>query len=324
MQTIANHKRQTALHKKHVVGFTILEHRCLWMKVGVVNYRICDNAFNCHVCAFNKAMRKAMNIDPAVDSKKVAPQWVDYLIARYDGANRPCRHALTGRISAPKICANNYECYHCAFDQMLDESELAAELQTPVCREVAGYRIADDYYYHMGHSWARFEHGGRVRIGLDDFAARVFGHPSEIDPPPLGAGVQQDQVGWSFKRGDHQAGVLSPVTGTVLAVNHPAREHPQLVNTDPYGSGWLFIVEPDLPKRNLRRLFFGREVVQWIDQENHQLMDLMGPPYENLAASGGSVIRDLFGTIEHLDWDALTSRFLHTTRKNRVGALPTA
>ena len=318
MNTIDTKQRRTISPKKRVVGFNILEDRCIWMKAGVVNYHICDNAFDCNACAFNKAIRKAMNVDPAADSKKVAPKWVDYLIERYDGANRPCRHALTGRINAPKICSNNYECYHCAFDQMLDETDLAAELQTPACQEVAGYKIADDYYYHMGHSWARFEHGGRVRIGLDDFAACVFGHLNRIDLPPLGAEVQQDRVGWSFKRGDHQAGVLSPVTGVVLAVNHPAREHPQLVNEDPYGSGWLFIVEPDLPKRNLKHLFFGREAVQWIDQENRQLMELMGPPYENLAATGGSVVRDIFGTIDTLEWDALASRFLHTTRKNRT------
>jgi glycine cleavage system H lipoate-binding protein len=318
MNAIEKKKKRPVSPNKRVVGFNILEDRCIWMKAGVVNYRICDNAFDCNACTFNKAICQAMDIAPTVDSSSVAPKWVAYLIERYDGANRPCRHALTGRINAPKICPNNYECYHCAFDQMLDETDLAAELETPVCREVAGYKIADDYYYHMGHSWARFEHGGRVRVGLDDFAACMFGHLSQIDLPPLGAGVKQDWVGWSFKRGDRQAGVLSPVTGTVLAVNHPAREHPQLVNEDPYGSGWLFIVEPDLPKRNLKRLFFGREAIQWIDRESRHLLGLMGPPYESLAATGGSVVRDIYGSIGSLDWDALASRFLHTARKEGI------
>jgi hypothetical protein len=109
--------------------------------------------------------------------------------------------------------------------------------------------------------------------------------------------------------------VLAPVTGTVLAVNHPASEHPQLVNEDPYGAGWLFIVEPDFPKRNLKRLFFGKESVRWMDQENRKLLNLMGSPYKDLAASGGTVIRDIFGTIDDLAWDELATRFLHTARK---------
>lgn len=301
--------------KKRVVGFNILEDRCIWMKAGVINYRICDNAFDCNACTFNKAIRQAMKVDSDLDSQTVAPKWVAHLIERYDGANRPCRHALTGRVSAPKICSHNYECYHCAFDQMLDEVDLTAELEPPVCRKVSGFKIADDYYYHLGHSWARFEHGGRIRIGLDDFAACVFGYLSRIELPPLGAEVQQDRVGWTFGRADLRAAVLSPVTGTVLAVNHPTREHPQLVNEDPYGSGWLFIVEPDLPKRNLKRLFFGRETVRWIDREISNLLDLMGPPYKNLAAIGGSVVRDIFGVLDTHQWDTLATRFLHTTRK---------
>ena len=301
--------------QKRITAYNIMQDQCIWMKAGVINYRICDNGFNCNSCAFDKAMCRAMKIEPGVDSRTVAPKWVTHLVERYDGANRPCRHALTGRISAPKICLYNYECYHCAFDQMLDDADLLDDVKTPVCQEVAGFKVVDDYYYHLGHSWARFEHGGLIRIGLDDFAACLFCHLNRLDLPPLGAEVKQDHVGWTIGRDDHRAAVLSPVTGIVLAVNHSAREHPQLVNEDPYGSGWLFIVEPDLPKRNLRRLFFGRESIQWIDRETRKLLSLMGPPYENLAANGGSFNRDFFSAIEATQWQMLASDFLHTTRK---------
>lgn len=301
--------------KSKVVCFNVIEDQCIWMKAGVVNYRTCDNAFDCSTCGFNKAIRRAMQVDATVESQALASKWVDYLVERYDGANRPCRHVLTGRITAPKICPYNYECYHCAFDQMLDEADMAADVGSPTCIDVSGFKIAADYYYHMGHSWVRFEHGGRARVGLDDFAVCVFGSLNRIDLPPLGASVQQNSVGWTFRRNGHRAAVLSPVTGRVLAVNHPAREHPQLVNEAPYGTGWLFIVEPDFPKRNLRRLFFGKESLQWIEQENRKLLSLMGQPYENLAATGASVVRDIFGSLGTLDWEQLTTEFLHTTRK---------
>jgi len=49
------------------------------------------------------------------------PGWVEHLKTHFQGAERACLHALTGRIDAPKICSLNYECFHCAFDQMLDE-----------------------------------------------------------------------------------------------------------------------------------------------------------------------------------------------------------
>jgi len=53
--------------------------------------------------------------------RKERPEWVENLKAHYPGSSRPCRHTLTGSISVPKICSLDYECYHCAYDQMLDE-----------------------------------------------------------------------------------------------------------------------------------------------------------------------------------------------------------
>ena len=61
------------------------------------------------------------NFKYPVETKEHLPEWVEHLKTRYNGSARPCRHAITGLINTPKICAFNYECYHCAFDQMLDE-----------------------------------------------------------------------------------------------------------------------------------------------------------------------------------------------------------
>ena len=46
-----------------------------------------------------------------------------YFKRKYNGANRPCRHVISKRIYDPKICIHNYECYNCAFDQLLDIEE---------------------------------------------------------------------------------------------------------------------------------------------------------------------------------------------------------
>lgn len=57
--------------------------------------------------------------------KRQEPGWVEYVKTHFQGAERLCRHVLTGRIDAPKIYPLSYECFHCAFDQMMDEYELA-------------------------------------------------------------------------------------------------------------------------------------------------------------------------------------------------------
>lgn len=297
--------------KKRIVGFQVVEDECIWMKAGVVNFRLCDNAYDCYDCGFDKGMRKAMGLkEPA--SRDQRPAWVQYLQERYHGASRPCRHALTGRISAPKVCPMNYECYHCPYDQMLDDMDLAQSFEAPAYKLVSGYRMADGYYYHMGHGWARFEHGGRVKVGLDDFVTKLFGAMQELELPPLGAKLKQHEVGWTFKRNGEKAAVLCPISGTVLARNHKALEHPEIANHDPYQAGWLFIVEPKLPKRDLKGLYFGEEGFQWMEQETQKLASLMGPEYEQLAATGGEALNDLYGHFPDLGWDRIVKTFLRT------------
>ncbi len=300
--------------KKRVKGFQVAEDKCIWMKAGVVNFRLCDNAYDCYNCPFDLGMRKAMGLESTAQTKKDSPGWVQYLRERYHGSSRPCRHALSGRINAPKICVLDYECYHCAYDQMLDEEDLARLIGEPKYKTVSGFKVAEGYYYHMGHSWVRFEHGGLVRVGFDDFMVKLFGTIQELNLPPLGATLKQDEVGWTFGRNGNKAAVLSPVTGTLLTTNYRALEHPQITNHDPYQSGWLFILEPDLPKKNLRRLYFDKESFQWIERESQKLLQLIGPQYEQMAATGGEVINDLYRNIPNLNWDRIVHEFLHTEK----------
>jgi glycine cleavage system H lipoate-binding protein len=195
---------------------------------------------------------------------------------------------------------------------MLDDVDVLPPVVTPRCTVVSGYRLADGYYYHLGHTWARFEHGGRTRIGLDDFTAKVFGPVDTFRLPPLGADLKQNEVGMTFRRDANEAAVLSPVTGTVLAVNPGASAHPEITHEDPYGSGWLCIVEPRHSKKDAKRLYFGEDSLRWMDHENRLLMQMIGPEYEGLAATGGAVIGDIYGRLGHLEWHTLVERFLRT------------
>jgi len=300
--------------KKGVKGFQVLEDECIWMKAGVINFRKCDNNFDCSTCPFDRGMRKAMEIESSQDTSVIAPRWVTHLKEKYAGPSRPCRHTLTGRFSAPKICTLNYECHHCSFDQMLDEMDFIRETGPLAYRLASGYRMAIGYYYHPGHSWSRFEHGGRVRVGLDDFLIKVFGVPGSIDLPPLGKKLKQGQTGWRFLRDGNEAEVQAPVAGTVLALNHRAWEHPEIIDADPYDQGWLMIVEPEMPKRNLKGLYYGRESMAWMEREIQRLLGLMGPEYEQLAATGAEPIRDVYHTYPEIGWETLVAHFLKSGR----------
>ncbi len=292
--------------KRKVVGFRVRENECIWMKAGVVNFHICDNAYDCNSCKFDKAMQKAL-----AAGNKAGPDWTEVLRNQPDAESRICRHVLTGRAEPGKLCTNNYECNHCAFDQWLEETDVYAA-GAPAFREAAGYRVADDYYYHMGHGWARVEHGGYIRMGFDDFAVKVFGKANRVEVPRLGATVAQNRPGWAFGRDGNTAEMLSPVTGTVLAVNQRALDYPEIIHDRPYQDGWVLLVGPKNLKQCVKKLYFSEEAVQWMEDEGRELMRLMGPEYEQLAATGGQALDDFYGFYPDIGWDTLVRSFLRT------------
>ena len=74
----------------------------------------------------------------------------------------------------------------------------------------------------------------------------------------------------------------------------------------------MFILEPDMPKKNLRGLFFGEDSFKWMEMEGQKLLTLISPEYENLAATGGKLVGDVFGRFPQIGWDVLTKEFLHS------------
>ncbi|MBW2491203.1 MAG: glycine cleavage system protein H [Deltaproteobacteria bacterium] len=308
-------KKKLAHKKEVVVGFNVLEKECIWMKAGVVNFRLCDNAYDCNSCLFDKGMRKALSSRGKEGEKGIS--LANLLKNEKRDGSSPCRHALTGRTVASKICPFNYECYHCPYDQWLDDYD-QMEYKPALSHTLAsGFKLAQGYYYHPGHAWVRFEHGGRIRVGFDDFLVKLFGPLDALELPRLGASLEQDQIGWKFSRNSKKAFVRSPVSGAVLTVNYRTQDHPDIAHKDPYNEGWLFILEPDKPKKNLKELYFGSNSVEWMEEESKKLLELIGPEYKRLAAIGGEPIDDVYGSIPELGWNLLVETFLVKQNPNQ-------
>jgi hypothetical protein len=190
--------------KFRIKGFQVVENECIWMKAGVVNFKRCDAAYNCQSCAFDKAMRRAMGKWPQSAGRITGIDWGSQMRQKFSGAELPCRHYLTGRVEAPKICTLNNECYHCAYDQLLDDIDLYHPAHRPEIVSASGYQLARDYYYHPGHSWVRIEHGGLSRVGLDDFAASVFGVFQTLTLPPWAPRSPRQRSAGDFSATDRQ------------------------------------------------------------------------------------------------------------------------
>ncbi|MBU0985994.1 MAG: hypothetical protein KKH68_01970, partial [Proteobacteria bacterium] len=163
-----------------------------------------------------------------------------------------------------------------------------------------------------GHAWLRVEDNSQVRVGLDDFALRLFGPLDRIAAPLLGKKIQQDQADIRMSRGSLEAKVLSPVSGVVTAINPELREAGSLANRAPYSEGWVMRVHADNLRRDLKNLMIGTETKAFIGKEVDRLYRLIETKAGPLTADGGQLGNDIYGNLPQIGWQRLVNDFLHT------------
>jgi glycine cleavage system H protein len=95
-----------------------------------------------------------------------------------------------------------------------------------------------DVRYTSEHEWIRVE-GEEALVGITDYAQSELGEIVFIDVPTLGETVAQGEVFGSVEAVKTVSDLNMPATGEVLAVNEALEDHPELVNEDPYGEGWM-------------------------------------------------------------------------------------
>lgn len=102
----------------------------------------------------------------------------------------------------------------------------------------------DDLKYTAEHEWVRTpgESEGSVRVGITDYAQDALGDIVYVQLPEVGTAVTAGAAVGELESTKSVSDVYSPVTGEVVARNESLDATPELVNTDPYGAGWLFEV----------------------------------------------------------------------------------
>ena len=103
--------------------------------------------------------------------------------------------------------------------------------------------VPEDLRYSSEHEWARRLDGGRIRVGITDFAQDALGDVVYVDLPAVGATVAGGEAVGELESTKSVSEMYAPVAGTVTAVNEALTDNPQLLNEDPYGEGWLCEIE---------------------------------------------------------------------------------
>ena len=104
--------------------------------------------------------------------------------------------------------------------------------------------IPTNLKYLESHEWARAETDGTVTVGISDHAQHALGDLVFVDVPEVGRSLSKGTAAAVVESVKAASDVYSPVSGEVIAANEKLSGSPELVNTDPYGEGWLFKIKP--------------------------------------------------------------------------------
>jgi glycine cleavage system H protein len=102
--------------------------------------------------------------------------------------------------------------------------------------------VPDDLRYTSDHEWARLD-GNRVTIGITDYAQDALGDVVFVQLPDLGTAVEAGSSFSEVESTKSVSDIYAPVGGTVAEVNSELSDSPQRLNEDPYGEGWICVIE---------------------------------------------------------------------------------
>lgn len=130
--------------------------------------------------------------------------------------------------------------------------------------------VKEGLYYTKEHEWVKVE-GNLARVGVTDYAQKQLGDVVYVELPAEGKVVQQVK---DAKRKEMELGALesikavsavySPLSGKVKEVNKALQDKPELINTSPYGEGWICVIEPSNLEAELKSLMDANKYAEYI------------------------------------------------------------
>lgn len=123
----------------------------------------------------------------------------------------------------------------------------------------------DELKYHREHVWVKAE-GKRATIGITDYAQESLGDIVYVDLPDVDTSVEANTEISEIESTKATSAVIAPVSGTIIEVNEKLADMPEIINEDPYGKGWIAIIEME-NSAELDDLLDADEYERYIEEE---------------------------------------------------------
>lgn len=107
--------------------------------------------------------------------------------------------------------------------------------------------VPTELRYTKTHEWVRLDKNGVATIGITDFAQEQLGDLTYVELPSVGDNVEAQNEVAVIESVKAAADIYAPVAGTIAEVNKKLEDQPELINSDPFGDGWIYKLRPDDP-----------------------------------------------------------------------------
>lgn len=184
------------------------------------------------------------------------------------------------------------------------------------------FLIPRGYFLSRGHSWAELLFTGNTRVGIDDFVQKLVGTVDGITVPTVNAEVRKGETLFSVQRGGRHLSFAAPLSGRVVEVNTALLGNPTLVNKDPYGSGWIAVVEPSRLATELAPFTIAESAARWLKKEISRFRDFIQTeavleersgsplPASVTLLDGGMPVAGVLGMTDLKTWESFQREFL--------------
>ncbi len=132
---------------------------------------------------------------------------------------------------------------------------------------VRGFDFPDELYYMVEHDiWARPDADGALTVGLTTLGCHVSGEFIEFMPKPVGTEVERDRAMAVLEMSKTIRSARAPACGTIIAINDCVKRQLSLLNSDPYGDGWLLKLKPADWEQDIKNLVSGPAIVPAVER----------------------------------------------------------
>ncbi len=154
---------------------------------------------------------------------------------------------------------------------------------------------------------------------MDDFAQKMAGPIGIRNNPTVGSFIRQGERGWSLQDGEKSIDMLAPISGVVVAINIPLLAELEkdvniknIMDSDPYGKGWILKVKPENFERERKGLLSGVIARKWMEEAANQLRLKISPELGAVMQDGGVPMAGMAKIINADEWDQLLKEFFMT------------